>query len=106
MPFIFTGIVTKQHERVKLHITLMNTIFRRDADGVTDAKAGRDRETFSARQILEVSLKDMKFQFGNHLTRNSSLDASKSNFHLFLYVFVFCFVFFVFFIYRLFSSFY
>ncbi|XP_037777137.1 activating signal cointegrator 1 complex subunit 1-like [Penaeus monodon] len=51
--FVKAGLVTKQYERVKLHITLMNTIFRRDSDGVTEAKAGRDRETFSARQILE-----------------------------------------------------
>ncbi|XP_069935937.1 activating signal cointegrator 1 complex subunit 1 [Cherax quadricarinatus] len=51
--FLKAGVVNKQYERVKLHVTLMNTLFRHDRDGVTDTKAGRDRESFNARQILE-----------------------------------------------------
>ncbi|XP_042217326.1 activating signal cointegrator 1 complex subunit 1-like [Homarus americanus] len=47
------GVVNRQHERVKLHITLMNTAFRQDPDGVTDIKVGKDRESFNARQIIE-----------------------------------------------------
>ncbi|KAG7171648.1 Activating signal cointegrator 1 complex subunit 1-like [Homarus americanus] len=50
------GVVNRQHERVKLHITLMNTAFRQDPDGVTDIKVGKDRESFNARQIIEVSV--------------------------------------------------
>ncbi|XP_071532818.1 activating signal cointegrator 1 complex subunit 1 [Panulirus ornatus] len=59
--FVRAGVVTKQYERVKLHITLMNTLFRDDKDGVTEVKTGKDRESFCARQILE-EFED--YQFG------------------------------------------
>lgn len=55
-----TGVVTKQYERVKLHVTLMNTRHRHDNDGVTDSKDGKDRESFCARQILEVCIALLK----------------------------------------------
>nr|XP_045606852.1 activating signal cointegrator 1 complex subunit 1-like [Procambarus clarkii] len=51
--FVKAGVLNRQHDRVKLHVTLMNTLFRHDRDGVTDSKASKDRESFCARQILE-----------------------------------------------------
>lgn len=58
--FVKAGVVNRQYERVKLHVTLMNTLFRQDRDGVTDSKTSKDRESFSAREILE-EFKDYSF---------------------------------------------
>ena len=52
--FSSIGLVEKQHERVKLHVTLMNTLFRREKDSAADERTSNERESFSARRILEV----------------------------------------------------
>lgn len=47
----------KQYEKVKLHVTVMNTIFRDNRVGYEDATRGRDkrvRQTFNAVPVLEV----------------------------------------------------
>ena len=45
----------KQYEQVKLHVTLMNTVFRSD-ESDTETARGRHkpRETFDATHILKV----------------------------------------------------
>ncbi|KAK7078130.1 activating signal cointegrator 1 complex subunit [Halocaridina rubra] len=51
--FIKAGIAKQQRERVKLHVTLMNTSFRNRQEGVEEERTGRERESFSAQRILE-----------------------------------------------------
>jgi hypothetical protein len=47
--------VQKQYEQVKLHVTLMNTIFRSDETEAETSKGRRKpRETFDATCILKV----------------------------------------------------
>lgn len=55
--FSMTGIVQKEREGVKLHVTIMNTTFR-DASGGedTDNKQQQARVTFCTQQILEVCI--------------------------------------------------
>jgi len=49
------GLVQKQHKQVKLHVTLMNTLFRSDeADAETPRGRHKPRETFDATSILKV----------------------------------------------------
>lgn len=47
------GIANRQYEKVKLHVTLMNTIFRQDNDGESDKTNGKQRESFAADEILQ-----------------------------------------------------
>lgn len=53
--FEATGLAKKQNDRVKLHITLMNTLFRSDVDDMPRPVRGkaRPRETFDARYLIE-----------------------------------------------------
>lgn len=58
--FVDAGLAKKQYDRVKLHATVMNTLFRQDTSGMNDEKQSksrdfkdRDRESFDARQILK-----------------------------------------------------
>ncbi|XP_062859741.1 activating signal cointegrator 1 complex subunit 1 [Trichomycterus rosablanca] len=56
--FVASGLMVREWERVKLHATVMNTLFRKDQS--VDDKAGprrqnvKDREAFDARNILEM----------------------------------------------------
>jgi len=46
-----------QRDRVKLHVTLMNTLFRKDTGGGGPGPGGRNskpRETFDAQSMLKV----------------------------------------------------
>ena len=57
--FAASGLLRRDYGRqnVKLHITLMNSMFRKDKSG--DRKPEKrmmKRETFNARQILDVSI--------------------------------------------------
>ena len=60
--FVSEGIISRQYDRVKLHLTLMNTLFRKeDTGGIADNEVGsskRDRrpprESLDARKILEI----------------------------------------------------
>ncbi|XP_075213153.1 activating signal cointegrator 1 complex subunit 1 [Lycorma delicatula] len=49
---IKAGIVEKEHERVKLHITLMNTIFRKSSSEFGNENK-RNRDTINASSILK-----------------------------------------------------
>ncbi|XP_044742694.1 activating signal cointegrator 1 complex subunit 1 [Chrysoperla carnea] len=60
-------LMFQKYDRVKLHVTLMNTLFRKDRDGLKynteneyDQRYYRERETFDAQQILE-NFKDYDF---------------------------------------------
>jgi activating signal cointegrator complex subunit 1 len=47
----------KQYERVKLHVTLMNTLFRSDdPESEMSRRKQKHRETFDARNILKVCI--------------------------------------------------
>ncbi|KAK2866552.1 hypothetical protein Q7C36_002608 [Tachysurus vachellii] len=63
--FIAAGLMVKEWDRVKLHATLMNTLFRNDPSVEDKGGAGRpgmkDREAFDARNILE---RFKEFNFG------------------------------------------
>ena len=49
--FAKTGLMPRQFDRVKLHMTVLNTLFRKDEEFSEEEKG---RETLDARQILEV----------------------------------------------------
>ena len=71
--FSNSGLMKKEYDRVKLHVTLLNTLFRRDAGDLGDrnltkvciffcakqchrfeATLFQERESFDAREILET----------------------------------------------------
>ncbi|XP_071444153.1 activating signal cointegrator 1 complex subunit 1 [Hetaerina americana] len=78
--FTQKGFMQKEYERVKLHVTLMNTIFRKEEDGLSEgARQGegndglqrrgkqppkRGRETFDASSVLE---KFQDYYFGEQV---------------------------------------
>ncbi|XP_051795013.1 activating signal cointegrator 1 complex subunit 1 isoform X1 [Acanthochromis polyacanthus] len=55
--FVSTGLMTREWDRVKLHGTVMNTLFRKDSTvedtGGTGRQATSEREAFDARNILK-----------------------------------------------------
>ena len=55
-----------EYDRVKLHATLLNTLFRKDEGDLGDKHLTKARESFDARQILETwgdySLGKVQFQ--------------------------------------------
>lgn len=50
--FVEATLSRTQHEAVKLHVTLMNTIFREHLEN----KDGAERITFDASRIMKVNL--------------------------------------------------
>lgn len=52
--FRSAGLMLNQFEKVKLHITLMNTLFRRDAEELFDEHQSTKRESFDAREVLRM----------------------------------------------------
>ena len=60
--FVSANLMHQQYERVKLHITVLNTLFRKDPDGVSASPTHnlrgppRDRESFNASSLLQVSM--------------------------------------------------
>ena len=58
--FVSANLMQRQYERVKLHITVMNTLFRKDPSGTSapwqQKPRGpfKDRESFNASSILQV----------------------------------------------------
>ena len=60
--FIAANLMLKQYDRVKLHATVMNTLFRKEPDQPSsqqDAnrqKHAKDRESFDARNVLQVRI--------------------------------------------------
>lgn len=81
--FSESGLMDKQYEKVKLHVTVMNTLFRDKRGGYEDFK-GRDkrRQTFNAVPVLE---RFRDFDFGEdvvdtiHLSQR--LTYSKSGYY-------------------------
>ncbi|XP_053547902.1 activating signal cointegrator 1 complex subunit 1 [Bombina bombina] len=83
--FVGSGLMLKEWDRVKLHATVMNTLFRRDPlaeerSSASSAKVGfRDRESFDARNVLKLF---GNFSFGEldlytvHLSQRFSSDGS------------------------------
>ncbi|XP_078613187.1 activating signal cointegrator 1 complex subunit 1-like [Branchiostoma floridae x Branchiostoma japonicum] len=85
--FVSAGLTEREYDRVKLHATAMNTLFRKDPSASPDktdrkvAGKGRplkDRESFDARNVLEIF---GDFHFGNtdlnsiHLSERFSSDS-------------------------------
>lgn len=54
--FTSAGIMTQEYDRVKLHVTIMNTLFRRDPTGapVQRQKGKVERESFDAYNLIKV----------------------------------------------------
>ncbi|XP_075466890.1 activating signal cointegrator 1 complex subunit 1 [Ascaphus truei] len=83
--FVSSGLMLKDWDRVKLHATVMNTLFRRDPlaeerSSVSPGKPGlRERESFDARNVLKLF---DNFYFGEldlnrvHLSQRFSADSS------------------------------
>nr|XP_016847684.1 PREDICTED: activating signal cointegrator 1 complex subunit 1 isoform X1 [Anolis carolinensis]XP_016847685.1 PREDICTED: activating signal cointegrator 1 complex subunit 1 isoform X1 [Anolis carolinensis] len=83
--FVTSGLMMKEWDRVKLHATVMNTLFRKDPSAEeqnnrTAGKASKERESFDGRKILKVSLKQQaslsyaRRQFTVKLKINYKLD--------------------------------
>lgn len=59
-----TGLMQQEYSRVKLHITVMNTLTRRDPTSIPgerppEGKRGnKERESFDAMNVMKVSLKE------------------------------------------------
>ena len=49
--FVASGLMKREYEHVKLHCTLLNSLFRREAEGGAPAGA---RETLDARPLLQA----------------------------------------------------
>lgn len=58
-----TGLMQQEYNRVKLHITVMNTLMRRDPTSIPgerppEGKRGnKERESFDAMNVMKVSLR-------------------------------------------------
>lgn len=54
--FVTEGVMQRQYERVKLHATVMNTMFREKPSQVIDVnpRGNKSRETFDASVILQI----------------------------------------------------
>merc|ERR1711874_589346 len=52
--FVESGLMGRQYDRVKLHVTLMNTLFRKESGDVGDKNDFlENRESFDARPVFE-----------------------------------------------------
>ena len=71
--FVSVGLMTREYDRVKLHVTLMNTLMRKDPNGVfmsrsSDRRATmKNRESFDATGLLRVII-HMYFHIIDKLT--------------------------------------
>ena len=55
--FVSANQMQRQYDRVKLHLTVLNTLFRRDPNGMNEMEKTRnlrERESFNAKSILQV----------------------------------------------------
>ncbi|XP_067007831.2 activating signal cointegrator 1 complex subunit 1 isoform X2 [Anabrus simplex] len=72
--FANSGLMEKQYEQVKLHVTLMNTLFREDKGGVseheTSKRRHKPRESFDATNVLKMF---ENFNFGEQQVDNIHL---------------------------------
>jgi len=93
--FVESGLMNRQYDRVKLHLTLMNSLFRKEENGIADNesrsrpdKSGPKpdhRETFDARPIF-TKFGDRKFGrvqvAGIHLSQRRSSKRSPDSYYL------------------------
>jgi len=63
-----TGLMKQKFERIKLHVTLMNSLLRKDDTGILEAQKtsrgrvkNQERESFDAKKILRLF---SQFDFG------------------------------------------
>eukprot|EP00088_Acartia_fossae_P009505 TRINITY_DN14616_c0_g1_i1.p1 TRINITY_DN14616_c0_g1~~TRINITY_DN14616_c0_g1_i1.p1 ORF type:complete len:356 (+),score=78.36 TRINITY_DN14616_c0_g1_i1:43-1110(+) len=52
--FVDAGLMKREYDRIKFHVTLMNTLFRKDKTDVGDKNDPENRESFDARTILNL----------------------------------------------------
>jgi activating signal cointegrator complex subunit 1 len=57
--FASAGLMNKEYDHVKLHVTVMNTLMRKDPAGTGPPSGGqrghnKDRESFDANKVLQV----------------------------------------------------
>jgi len=52
--FVEVGLMKREYDRIKFHVTLMNTLFRKDKNDVGDKNDPDNRESFDARTILNL----------------------------------------------------
>ncbi|KAG9345951.1 hypothetical protein JZ751_007766 [Albula glossodonta] len=81
--FVTAGLMVREWDRVKLHGTIMNTLFRKDPSAEDKGGSGRlnmkDRESFDARNVLK---KFGTYHFGEfelnavHISQRFSTDCS------------------------------
>uniref|UniRef100_A0A8C8RIA8 Activating signal cointegrator 1 complex subunit 1 n=1 Tax=Pelusios castaneus TaxID=367368 RepID=A0A8C8RIA8_9SAUR len=83
--FVSSGLMMKEWDSVKLHATIMNTLFRKESNAeeqnnaITGKLPFKERETFDGRNILKVF---ENFHFGEvqlnsvHLSQRFSTDSS------------------------------
>ncbi|XP_021253801.1 activating signal cointegrator 1 complex subunit 1 isoform X3 [Numida meleagris] len=85
--FVASGLMLREWDRVKLHATVMNTLFRKDPSGaeersntVTGKSSFKERESFNGRNVLKLF---ENFSFGEAqldavlLSQRYSSDASR-----------------------------
>ena len=59
--FVASGLMRREYDNVKLHLTVMNTLMRKDPSGLVEPGGQRrrppprDRESFDATNVLRVS---------------------------------------------------
>jgi len=51
--FVASGLMKQEYDRVKLHCTLINSLFRKEEEEESDGGAGGERRTFDAKPLLE-----------------------------------------------------
>ena len=55
--FCAARLMQREFERVKLHVTVMNTLFRQDPSGTSVPQRGQKvRESFNAANVLKVRI--------------------------------------------------
>lgn len=82
--FSDTGLMTRQFNRVKLHVTLLNTLFRKGVDDDDDNQVKGPRETLDSRPIFEQFA---DYEFGHvtlkeiHLSQRRAGRRTKENYY-------------------------
>lgn len=91
--FVESGITSRQYDRVKLHLTLINSLFRKDENGISENESGSrsgtpkpdQRETFDARPIFKKfgNRNFGKFRISEiHLSQRRSSKRGPENYYL------------------------
>jgi hypothetical protein len=73
--FVSAGIMTRQHDRVKMHVTLINTLFRRDDAGIGDNESGKGNTSSSAldKDSKVVGVASRRFNQPKYLERSKCM---------------------------------